>query len=246
MTNVTYAVWLGSFVEECVAFLRTDAKSKSLPVTALRPYPVRAEGDEKKQFSRKQVFDALREYLSVGVNGGTGTRPDGSEVEMKGYKVFNDLNAEKIGEVALIGACLLTHEHTPARGPNAGKRMTYNTMTQTIMRIKRANTALPERKARGRKLTADEKTWMRDNIGGDWWGPGADGKTDPVKKAASIARMDAEMHNTTPTETVVDTTAQPVEVQTEVNPVLARTMEIRKAFPDLSVDEAKELAEAGL
>lgn len=243
MTNVTYTVWLGSFVEECVAFLRTDAKSKTLPATALRPYPVRAEGDEKKQFSRKQVFDALREYLSIGVNGGTGTRPDGSVVDINGYKVFNDLNAEKIGEVALIGACLLTHDHTPARGPNAGTRTTYNTMTQTIKRIMNANIALPERKAKGRKLTADEKTWMRDNIGPAWWGVG---KTNPVVKAASIARMDAEMHSITPTETETSTVTVSAEVETEVNTTLARTLEIRESFPDLSVAEAKELAEAGL
>ncbi len=248
MTNVTYPVWLASFVQECLAFLRTDAKSKTLQATELRPYPVRAEDGEKKQFTRHQIVSALRSYLSIGINGGEGTRPDGSTVEIKGFAKFSDLNAEMCSEVVLAGALSITHDHTPTRGPNKGTRMTYNTMTQTIKRIKSANTALPERKQKARKLTADEKTWLRTNVGPAWWGPGADGKTDPVVKAASIARMDAEMGTDVPTDEVATPSSPVVDTTTTtaVSGVTARVVELRKEFPDMSVAEAKELAELGL
>ena len=249
--TTSYPDWLYIFMQELRTFLRGDTQSRSLPVNSLRPYPERAEGDEKKQFTRAQIVTALREWLTIGVNGGTGTRPTGEVVDINGYKAFNDLNAATLSESGLAHAMGVTHTHTPARGKNQGVKTTYNTLCQTVLRIMRANTALPERKTKGRKLTADEKTWMRTNIGPAWWGPGPDGKTDPVVKAASIKRMDAEMHgNATPAETdkvaesspVADTTAQ----SAEVSGVTARVVELRKEFPDMSGAEAKELAELGL
>lgn len=246
--TTSYPDWLYIFMQELRTFLRGDTQSRSLPVNSLRPYPERAEGDEKKQFTRAQIVTALREWLTIGVNGGTGTRPTGEVVDINGYKAFNDLNAATLSESGLAHAMGLTHTHTPASGKNKGVKTTYNTLCQTVLRIKRANTALPERKTKGRKLTDDEKAWMRTNIGPAWWGVGT---TDPVVKAASIARMDAEMHgNATPAETdkvaesspVADTTAQ----SAEVSGVTARVVELRKEFPDMSVAEAKELAELGL
>lgn len=45
-----------------------------------------------------------------------------------------------------------------------------------------------ERKTK-RKLSNEEKVWLRDNCGNDWFGD--NGVTDPVRKAASIAALDA-------------------------------------------------------
>ena len=248
--NTTYPVWLcDEFMPECLALLLTDAQSKTLPANALRPYPVRADGDEKKQFTRSQIVSALRSYIDIGVNGGTGTRPDGEVVDIAKYAALSELNAETLSELGLSAVAKISHTHTPSMGANKGKKMTYNTLTQTILRIRRANIARPVRKAKGRKLTVEEKAWMRNNIGPDWWGVGT---TDAARKAASLARMDAEFAGSTSTGTeeagngpVADTTAQPVE-EAEVSATVARVVELRKAFPDMSAAEAKELAELGL
>lgn len=40
-----------------------------------------------------------------------------------------------------------------------------------------------------RKLSAEDKAWLRDNCGNDWYGD--NGVTDPVRKAQSIAALDA-------------------------------------------------------
>lgn len=40
-----------------------------------------------------------------------------------------------------------------------------------------------------RKLSAEDKAWLRANCGNDWYGD--NGETDPVRKAASIAALDA-------------------------------------------------------
>lgn len=40
-----------------------------------------------------------------------------------------------------------------------------------------------------RKLSAEDKAWLRANCGNDWYGD--NGVTDPVRKAASIAALDA-------------------------------------------------------
>ena len=45
-----------------------------------------------------------------------------------------------------------------------------------------------ERKNR-RKLSAEDKAWLRANCGNNWFGD--NGETDPVRKAASIAALDA-------------------------------------------------------
>ena len=245
MDNIPYPVWLVSLLQEVRTFLLGDAKSKTLPVTDLRPFPVRADGDEKKQFSRSQIVSAMRSWIDIGVNGGEGTRPDGEVVEIKGYKAFNDLNPETLSDLGLAAVAQLTHTHTPAMGKNKGVKTTYNTLAQTVLRIMRANTAKRVSKGKRRKLTVEEKDWLRTNIGSDWWGVGT---TDPVRKAESIARMDAEMgavdapteEVATPSNPVADTTAEPV------SGVTARVVELRKEFPDMSVAEAKELAEAGL
>ena len=244
MEQTSYPVWLVSFLQEVRTFLQGDAQSKTLPITDLRPYPVRAEGDATKQFKRAQIVSAMRSWIAIGVNGGEGTRPTSQEVvEIKGYKAFNDLNPEKLSDFGLAAVAQVTHTHTPAMGQNKGVKTTYNTLAQTVLRIKRANTDLPQRKQKGRKLTVDEKTWLRTNVGSDWWGVGT---TDPVRKAASIARMDAEMGTTVQTEKVAESSPVADTTAAPVSGVTARVVELRKEFPDMSVAEARELAEAGL
>lgn len=245
MEQIPYSEWLTTFLQTLRAFLLGDAQSKTLPVTALRPFPVRAEGDEKKQFTRAQIVTAVRSWLDIGVNGGEGTRPDGEVVEINGYKAFNDLNPETLSDLGLAAALQVTHKWTPRMGKNKGVEQTYSTMAQTVKRIMAANTPKRVSKGKRRKLTAQEKDWLRTNVGKDWWGVGT---TDPVRKAESIARMDAEMgavdapteEVATPSNPVAETTAEPV------SGVTARVVELRKEFPNMSVAEAKELAEAGL
>lgn len=64
-----------------------------------------------------------------------------------------------------------------------------------------------ERKTK-RKLTAEDKAWLRANCGNDWFG--ADGVTDPVRKAESIAALDAFKAGAPAPEPMAEATAPEV------------------------------------
>ena len=82
------------------------------------------------------------------------------------------------------------------------------------------------RRTRTRKATisADDKAWMRANIGNDWFG--ANGKTDPVRKQASLAALAAHKANApapaAQVKQVADTTDIPAHLQALVDDMRAR------------------------
>ena len=75
-------------------------------------------------------------------------------------------------------------------GKTAGTSATMTHLGHMLyqLHVKENPFSFTKRKAK-RKLSAEDKAWLRANCGNDWYGD--NGETDPVRKAASIAALDA-------------------------------------------------------
>tara|TARA_B100000214_G_scaffold343410_1_gene291870 strand:- start:510 stop:1052 length:543 start_codon:yes stop_codon:yes gene_type:complete len=68
----------------------------------------------------------------------------------------------------------------------------------------------PSTRKTKRKLTAEDKAWLRANCGNDWFG--ANGVTDPVRKAESIAALDAFKAGAPAPEPMADAEMTPIHM----------------------------------
>ena len=117
--------------------------------------------------------------------------------------------------------------YTPT-GNGFGSAFTSDTLSRCAGKARSdADTSFVDgRRARTRKATisAEDKAWMRANIGNDWFG--ANGKTDPVRKQASLAALAAHKAGTpapaAQVKQVADTTDIPAHLQALVEDMRAR------------------------
>jgi len=84
--------------------------------------------------------------------------------------------------------------HTPT-GKNFGPAFTSDALSRCAGKARQDHQRAQGRPQRKATISAEDKAWMRANIGADWFG--ANGKTDPGRKQASLDALAA--HKAEPT-----------------------------------------------
>lgn len=126
---------------------------------------------------------------------------------------------------ALADAIEAELTHTPT-GNNFGSAFTSDALSRCAGKARQDHQRAQGRPRRKETISAEDKVWLRANCGADWFG--ANGKTDPVRKQASLAALAAHKAGapapTAQVEQVADTTTTPEGLNEFVATLMAAGM----------------------
>jgi len=113
--------------------------------------------------------------------------------------------------------------HTPT-GNKFGPAFTSDALSRCAGKARQDHKRAQGRPQRKETISAEDKAWMRANIGPDWYG--ANGKTDPVRKQASLDALAAHKAGApapaAQVKQVADTTNIPAHLKDLVDEMRAR------------------------